>query len=73
MDELDCVLAFESPLRVAVKTRHGFLIGCISGAFTQNFSLMLCGGVLGGCCGFLWGCKQDTDDWLSKRRFTQGF
>ena len=70
MENFDCVLAFESPLRIIEKIRYGVFIGCISGAFTQNLSCMFCGGVIGGVCGFLWGCKQDTDDWLS-RRFNQ--
>ena len=69
MDEFDYVFTFEAPLRIIEKTRNGFVIGCcISGGFTQNLSCMLCGGVIGGVCGFLWGCKQDTDEWLKNLR-----
>ena len=73
MNDFDYVLVFEAPLRIIKQTRHGVFIGCcVCGGFTQDLSCMLCGGVIGGLSGFLWGCKQDTDDWLSKRRFTQG-
>ena len=69
MDEFDYVLSFEAPLRIGEKIRNGVLIGCcICGGFTQNLSCMFCGGVIGGLCGFLWGCKQDTDDWLQNLR-----
>jgi len=71
MEDFDYVLAFEAPLVIIEKTRYGVIIGCcICGVFIQDLSCMFCGGVIGGICGFLWGCKQDTDDWLSKHRFT---
>ena len=70
MDDFDYVLAFEAPLRIMEKTRYGFIIGlCVCAGFTQHLSCMFYGGVVGGLCGFLWGCKLDIDDWLSKRIF----